>query len=146
MMSQPFTSGSEQRMLSIQFTDLCRLIFTSYLIEKHMEDSSTAKTTKKKTLSALQKRKNNSEKGRKGADTRGVGLGARQDVVLPSKWEQEVVQVGSSKEKVVYVSPSKTRYNQVQTKSSCDESLHYMPTPEKKSQSHGCIKELSEPF
>lgn len=68
-----------------------------------------ASLPKKKKLSKSEKKKMLSEKGKKGAEARGIGTVARQEFTLPSQWETEVRQ-GETRKLVDYYSPGKTKY------------------------------------
>ena len=49
-----------------------------------------ASLPKRKRLTKSQRKKLNSEKGKKSVDSRGKGLGSRKDFSLPFQWETEV--------------------------------------------------------
>ncbi|KAL9972354.1 hypothetical protein ACROYT_G018639 [Oculina patagonica] len=66
-----------------------------------------ASTARRKRQSKKEKKKMFSEKGKKGAQTRGLGLFSRQK--LPALWTTEECETASRKRKVI-VSPGKTRY------------------------------------
>ena len=68
-----------------------------------------ASLPKRKRLTKSQRKKLNSEKGKKSADSRGKGLGSRQDFSLPSQWETEVKE-NPSKDSLMFTSLGKTQY------------------------------------
>ena len=64
----------------------------------------------KKRLTKTEKKKIQSERGKKSADSRGLGFGSRQRFVLPAQWSTEECETASKKRTVV-VSPEKTKYH-----------------------------------
>lgn len=71
--------------------------------------SKMALTSRRKRLSKREKKKMLSEKGKKGAQARGLGFFSRQNFELPALWTTEECETASKKRKVI-VSPGKTRY------------------------------------
>ena len=69
-----------------------------------------ASTSGGKRLSKKAKRTLQSERGKKSAEVRGLGFGARQDFVLPTQWNTEEHET-TSKKRTVVVSPGKTKYH-----------------------------------
>jgi len=64
---------------------------------------------KKKLLSKLERRTKNAEKGKSGAQARGIGSTSRMDFVLPKGWSSDVREY-SSCSKVKVQSPGKSSY------------------------------------
>lgn len=64
----------------------------------------------RKKLTKSERKKLLSERGRIGAETRGLGVGSRQDLVLPAQWETENHVYPSHVARKV-ISPGKTRYH-----------------------------------
>ena len=84
--------------------------------EKHPADSVPCRLSYHSVMASnfgntlsKRERKKMTEMGKKGAEKRGVGLGSRQDFVLPSLWSTEV-QSSGSQDKLEFVSPRKSRY------------------------------------
>lgn len=64
---------------------------------------------KKKKLSSSEKRKMQQEKGKSGAQKRGLGVSGRLDFELPANWRTEEVP-STSKTSLHFISPGKKRY------------------------------------
>ena len=69
-----------------------------------------ASRERNKKLSKSEKRRQMQERGRKGAEARGVGVGSRADFTLPSRWTTEVKSY-EHHDALKYISPGKTRYH-----------------------------------
>lgn len=80
-----------------------------YVTVQHIHEN-MASTSGGKRLSKKEKRKLQSERGKKSTEVRGLGFGARQDFVLPAQWNTEEHET-ASKKRTVLVSPGKTKYH-----------------------------------
>jgi len=65
---------------------------------------------RKRKLTKAQRKSLQREKARIATEKRGIGVGSRQDVVLPARWHTEVREFPSNKA-LVFVSPGKSRYS-----------------------------------
>ena len=65
-----------------------------------------------KKLSKSQRKKLMSDRGKMGAEKRGVGIGSRQDFVLPAQWRMETREYASHHAAKI-ISPGKTRYHKM---------------------------------
>ena len=68
-----------------------------------------ASRPKKKKLSSSEKRKMQQEKGKSGAQKRGLGVSGILDFELPANWRTEEVS-STSKKSLHFISPGKNRY------------------------------------
>jgi len=64
---------------------------------------------KNRKLSKAERRQLQVEKGKKGAESRGVGLGSRKSFALAASWREEPYKSGE-RTRLRFVSPGKTKY------------------------------------
>lgn len=69
-----------------------------------------ASQEKRKKLSKSEKKKLYQDRGKKGAEARGLGAGSRQDFSLPAQWTTEVTSYDHH-DAMKYISPGKTMYH-----------------------------------
>jgi len=73
-----------------------------------------ASRDKKKKLSKSERKKSYQDKGKKGAEARGLGAGSRIDFSLPAQWTTEIASYDHH-DAVKYISPGKTKYHSTKT-------------------------------
>ena len=68
-----------------------------------------APSKKKRKIPKAERKNQAVERGKKGAEKQGKGVGSRQTFTLPAKWQEEEYERGS-KTRVQFSSPGKTKY------------------------------------
>ena len=103
----------------------------------------TSESTKSKKLTKAQKRKLLSERGKKGAEKRGIGVGSRTEFELPAKWKKTNCSYGN-REFLKIESPGKTVYHSVnKVKETLKKrKMEFCLTPESSTESS--VEEISE--
>ena len=73
-----------------------------------------APPTKKKKMSKREKKKSLAERGRKSAESRGIGVGSRRKFALAAHWKEEPYKSSDrergTRKRLSFLSPAKTKY------------------------------------
>jgi len=101
---------------------------------------------RKRKFTKAQRKSLQREKARKATEKRGIGIGSRQDVVLPARWHTEVREFASNKA-LVFVSPGKSRYSKKRfTEILAKENMDLCFMEQKSSESGSVFSDSSEDF